>query len=285
MGEQQGALSHRASLPQLVRFQQSPDDHFEEALRVGGNPTPTELPSAEDEDVEFAAYIMCSEYATLKNYRERALQAVKQLKHRWRPVTEHIRRSQSITVRRVTKDRDIGLVGLLIVQVQWPDTTYAFHLLEGFPAVGCAPWCGIFPQKPARPISREEVLEGGLQKAEEMIKRMGPGKDDEAITEATRVDTEKGWASEPMTWAEMRKATKGRAVRLIRRFAIEQASGKVRVIDDAADGGQSDTSEDANKLKLCGALQPARHAAVATEERGQATRTGPAREGVTPDRR
>ena len=40
----------------------------------------------------------------------------------------------------------------------------------------------------------------------------------------------------------------------------------MRVIDDAADGGQSETSEDANKLRLCNALQPAHQLAILRRE-------------------
>ena len=39
--------------------------------------------------------------------------------------------------------------------------------------------------------------------------------------------------------------------------AFVQPSGKKRIIDDAAVGGQLDLSSDANKLVLCNALRPA----------------------------
>ena len=95
---------------------------------------------------------------------------------------------------------------------------------------------------------------------------MRPGADDDFITEASEADYSKGWSTPPMTWGELRQVTHGRQLRLIRRFAITQASGKMRVIDDAADGWQSDTSEDANKLRLCSALQPAHHLAILRQE-------------------
>ena len=44
---------------------------------------------------------------------------------------------------------------------------------------------------------------------------------------------------------------------------IIQSSGKKRVIDDAAKGGQSALSSDANKLVLCSLLRPAQHIAAA----------------------
>ena len=62
-----------------------------------------------------------------------------------------------------------------------------------------------------------------------------------------------------MTWKQLRRHTKGRPLRILRRFAITQSTGKQRLIDDAADGGQSARSSDQNKLQFCSALRPAEH--------------------------
>ena len=43
------------------------------------------------------------------------------------------------------------------------------------------------------------------------------------------------------------------------RFCIQQPSGKLRVINDAADGGQSELSHDSNKLDLRTSIQPGLH--------------------------
>ena len=57
-----------------------------------------------------------------------------------------------------------------------------------------------------------------------------------------------------MSWGAL-SALK-RPFRLIRRFCIQQGCGKLRVIDDATDGGQSALSSDCSKLDLCSAIQP-----------------------------
>ena len=167
--------------------------------------------------------------------------------------------------RRVTKERDIGLIGILIVLLHWPDSTYAGQLIAGFPAVGYAEWCGVYPQKPARRITLDEVLEKGTELLGPYSQKMGPGANDEYIAEASLKDYERGWSSPPLTWDALRKQTRGRPINLIRRFAIDQPSGKKRIIDDAAEGGQSETSEDANKVQFCNATQPAKHVAALTE--------------------
>jgi hypothetical protein len=233
---------------------------------VGGNPTPTELAAACDEDLAFAAHVMCQKREELEEHREGALAALKELKHRWRSVTAQIRRMQPRSVWQVTQTRDVGMITLLIILLHWPDTSYAYHMLVGFPAVGYAPWCQVFNEKPAQRVERSHVLEGGAGKAVEIIGRMKPSADDEFITAASEADCSKGWSAPPLTWGELKAATQGRQLRLIRRFAITQSSGTMRVVDDTADGGQSDTSEDANKPKLCNALHPAHHLAILKQE-------------------
>lgn len=60
-----------------------------------------------------------------------------------------------------------------------------------------------------------------------------------------------------MGWRELTRVFP--RFRLIKRFVISQASGKKRVIDDAAAGQQSFWSRDANHLQFCCALQPCAH--------------------------
>ena len=69
---------------------------------------------------------------------------------------------------------------------------------------------------------------------------MRPGKDDDTILNKRMEDAEKGFASEPIKMEEFEKSVEGSNFRLIRRFVITQSTGKKRIIDDAADGGQSE---------------------------------------------
>ena len=95
---------------------------------------------------------------------------------------------------------------------------------------------------------------------------MRPGKDDRIILEKSLVDADKGFATQPMSHAELVTHLKGEEFRLIRRFVITQSTGKQRIIDDAAAGGQSDASTDENILGFCNALQPAHHLAALISE-------------------
>ena len=95
---------------------------------------------------------------------------------------------------------------------------------------------------------------------------MRPGKDDRVILEKSMGDAEKGFATQPMSQRELVSQLGGKEFRLIRRFVITQFTGKQRIIDDAAAGGQSEASTDENMLDFCNALQPAHHLATLLAE-------------------
>ena len=188
---------------------------------------------------------------------------------RLEPVTQRLRQFQTIETRRVTRDRGMALLGLLCILLAWPDVAFAYALWRGFPAVGYNPPCGIFGAQPAKVATIDYVFQGGMEDAVRKCKELRPsstsvqvpkanGKTgltdvghDEYILKVGLSDKEAGWCTEPMHWKDFMQLVKGLDIRLIRRFVIQQGTGKLRVIDDAADGGQSDTSEDANKLRLC----------------------------------
>ena len=74
------------------------------------------------------------------------------------------------------------------------------------------------------------------------------------------------FCTKPMMLTQFLRVTKGRPYRLIPR----QSSGKQRVIDDAARGGQSERSQDTNKLVLCTPFRPAQHVALVARVTPQA---------------
>ena len=136
LGNQIGAITHKAAHAQLVSFQLTEDEHFAESLEVGARPAPTEQTSSPELDLEYAAYIMVTSNATLNAFRKETLAVIAELKHRWQGVTAHIRKSQPEGINKVTIKRDIGLVAILIIILGWPDLAYANQLVTGLPVVG-----------------------------------------------------------------------------------------------------------------------------------------------------
>jgi len=84
-----------------------------------------------------------------------------------------------------------------------------------------------------------------------------------------------------MSHKQLVEHSKGEEVRLMRRFVITQSTGKQRIIDDAAAGGQSDASTDENMLGFCNALQPAHHLATLADELTERDTPWPNDEGVS----
>ena len=261
-GQQVGAYAHKAALPPLVSFGTSPDEHFQAALAVGCMPSPLEVQGAHDEDLLFAAEMTKVHGRGGGGRRLEAVAAIRELKHRWRSVTHRLKRAQTVTVHAVTRKRDIGLLTLLAVLISWPDTTFGFHLTRGFPAVGFVPWSGVFERREVSPVTQDAVWVGAKESNARIRATLRPSACDAVITAKTAADCEKGFCTPAMTQKELERKLKGKHYRLIRRFAIEQAGGRFRVIDDGADGGQSESSVDANRLRFCSALQPAYHVAL-----------------------
>ena len=130
------------------------------------------------------------------------------------------------------------------------------------PAVGTAPWHGVFPLQASREITRAEILADAQQHNALFLQALWPGKDDAFLLSQSQKDAEAGFCTPPLKHPELLRKLKGRPYRLIPRCVITQSSGKQRVIDNADAGGQSALSSDANKLVLCTPFRPAQHAAA-----------------------
>ena len=258
-GVQIGAFAHKAAVPPVVSFGLQPDDHFSETKKVAAKLLPNERPCATDPDLAYVAEMMVRRRGAITKARWEAVRAVGRLKHRWRSVTGFLRTKQRRTLWRVTRDRDIGLIPLLAVLMFWPDVLFAIHLIFGFPAVGHCEWSGVYPRREVSPAERLDIFGDAEDNNERLKAKMRPGKDDDIIFTKSMQDVEKGFASEPVRLTDLESSLEESKCRYIRRFVITQATGKSRIIDDAADGGQSDVSTDENALCFCSAIQPAHH--------------------------
>ena len=133
---------------------------------------------------------------------------------------------------------------------------------RGLPAVGYAPHYGVFPHQPVKAIAHSEVL-AGWEEHNATIAGVRPGSTDSFVLEQSTKDHKEGFCTPPMNLSQLKRYAKGDPYRLIPRCVITQASGKQRLIDDAARGGQSASSRDSKKLVLCTPLRPALHVQAA----------------------
>ena len=171
-----------------------------------------------------------------------------------------LRASQPEPLRQVTAKRDVGFVGLLVLLMSWGDTALPRDFLLGMPAVGTAPWHGVFPLQASREITRAEILADAQRDNARILQSLRPG--NAFLLSQSQKDADAGFCTPPLQQAELLRRLKGRPYRLIPRCVITQSSGKQRVIDNADTGGQSAPGSDANELVLCTPLRPAQHAAA-----------------------
>eukprot|EP00435_Cladocopium_sp_Y103_P068877 s168_g32.t1 len=233
-GLQVGAVTHRAALPPLLPFNLEPNEHFAQALQRAQQPLPHEDNPIADADLRFAADAYLPGTSSLRTWRQQAVGTLRELKRRWKGVTLHLCHFQEPALHQVVKQRDIGLLALLMILTSWADTSLPYGLVKGLPAVGYAPPYGIFPQQGATLLTMEDVLLGWEAHNQHILSSLKPGKDDVFLLQQSLEDSNNGFC-------------------------------KQRVIDNGDTGGQSDRSADANKLTLCSALRPAQHITLAMQ--------------------
>ena len=90
-GQQAGALSGKAACPPLLPFGLSCEQHFERSLARADEPLPTEQPPLMDLDLQFAADTMASNYGSVRELRQGAVRALRELKSRWARVSARLR--------------------------------------------------------------------------------------------------------------------------------------------------------------------------------------------------
>ncbi|CAE7039628.1 unnamed protein product [Symbiodinium sp. CCMP2592] len=258
-GQQVGASNHRAALPPLLPFGLSVDEHFERSLCLGTQPLPTERPPVLDSDLLFAASVHAQQRGNLRGLRQRAIGALTELKRRWGSVSDRLRSLQPPAIQRATRQRDLRFTALLLALVSWGDATYPYGLALGLPAVGFAPPYGIFPEQQVPFVSFEQALGDWQEHNATTIKKLKPGKLDQVLLEQSTGDAQQGFCTPPLSFSALQREVRGLPFRVIPRCVITQGSGKHRIIDNAADGGQSAASSDSNKLVLCSPLRPAQH--------------------------
>ena len=86
-------------------------------------------------------------------------------------MNDQLRQFQAPALQAVTAQRDIGLLGLLVILLAWPDVSYPHGLVVGLPY-------GVL-----RRITFEEVLEGPGKNNRLVLASLRPGKDDTFLLE------------------------------------------------------------------------------------------------------
>ena len=184
-GKQQGGAASKGSWPPLVSFGLFPEEHFDRALQRAEEALPTEVGTAVDEDLEFAADRTLKNQQEKGGLRQEALNVIQELAKRLVKVNEHLRSLQNDGVRKVTETRDLGLLAVLCILTLWPDVEFPSELVWGFRAVGFIPHVHIFGEQPAEFMQEGDILKGSRQSNENMKAELKYSEDDAFLREVT----------------------------------------------------------------------------------------------------
>ncbi|CAJ1422481.1 unnamed protein product [Effrenium voratum] len=152
--------------------------------------------------------------------KSRRLKVLQELGRRWQPVTDCLAQFQLPEVASSTRGRHLGLIGLLCILADWPDTTFMRGLVQGFLCVGFSPHVPVYDCQPADWICPEDIWMTAEDDAARIRASLRPSEFDEAISDAGAKDEALGFCGPAMSWQEL--SAQGRRFRLIRRFCIRQ---------------------------------------------------------------
>ena len=257
LGKQERTFSMAGSLPPLLPFNLTPEEHYRKALLLAQEPTPLEASCPADADISFVADFMLEHRREMPRLREAASDAIVRLGNRLAPLTDQLRQWQPDSVKQVTKDLNLSLLLALVLVMGWPDVHMCYEMCYGFKVVGNIPNCHVYAQTHPPLVDEASILGSGWDAALQIKHRLRPSEADEFLTEATMKDVAAGFAEDPLPWHEFVRRHPPGTFRVLRRFQVLQASGKKRPCDDGDEGGHSALTADDNLLELCAATQPA----------------------------
>ena len=232
LGHQRAASNSSHGLNQLLPAGLLPNAHTQRAAAL---PNPFSFPIEGDLDTRACAEAIAIMGPYLPSLRHVQLALFQQVADALRPLDVALRTAMPPSVAAIASSKSPALLAFLTATLQWPDRAQARSYVEGFPIIGNIPDSGTFRQLSPQQqgISTRTFFGTAAVNAVDEIEAMPPPKHAEVIWKLCLEDVEKGFASPPVPRAAMdRKFGRGLWRPLVR-FAITQASGKVRGIDDA----------------------------------------------------
>lgn len=190
-----------------------------------------------------------------------------------KPVSAHITSQLCPEILSVNRAVHLSLIAVLVVLFSWPDSMLVSRLCHGFPAIGWIPPCGLWASRLAEFQTLQEAFRYGHEDGVELMAGMRESEHDGFACEAGEEDEFHGFCTPEFTLPLLE--SQHTSYRLIRRFVIQQSSGKLRVIDDACSGFQSKYSSDSNQLRFCSAIPPCLHLQALQSAMGVAPSTWP----------
>ena len=175
------AAASGEAAPPLVPFGLGDDGHFLYAMSIQASGTPFEQDPLCDDDLLFAADQSGQGDST-------QMRLLAELGNRWTSVTKFLCKLQAPTLTSAMAGRHLGLIGLLMLLVDWPDPTFMEHLVYGFPSIGYSPHIACYNSQSAEWIPWLAWQEDAQAKFHSLVSQLQPSEFDDAILEAGAKD-------------------------------------------------------------------------------------------------
>ena len=172
---------------------------------------------------------------------------------------DHFEAHRSSTSRATAAHQEPARVALTMASLSWPDLDLFVLSMAGCSLLGQMPCSGIFrPANVDSSVSLHELLRtaGDFVSSVQTLPAP-PSEQSKIIWEKTRAEAAAGLMTQPCTREEMDRVFGAGRWRPIVRFALCQASGKWRVIDNGNSGNQNEATAAAERIHTCSSLASA----------------------------
>ena len=211
-------------------------------LQSSALPSPFLTRDWPDADVEFVAYTIGVWREHLPLLAKRQRQIVRSVVQAVSPLQEALCRFRCESATRVAANKNSAVIAFFTSLLRWPDVWQAKEMIQGFSIVGEVPVSGLFraitPHLSKDPDTQKWLAEDAVA-AVDAIMQSSPGRHAAEIQRVTEKEQAKGFCSAWLTRSQLDARFGRGGWRPLERFLIEQADGKLRVIDNARRTGHN----------------------------------------------
>ena len=172
---------------------------------------------------------------------------------------DHFEAHRSSTSRAIAAHQEPARVALTMASLSWPDLDLPMLSMAGSSLLGQMPCSGIFrPSNVESSVSLHELLRtAGDFGSSVRTFPAPPPEQSKIIWEKIRAEVAAGLMTQPCTREEMDRVFGAGRWRIIVRFALCQASGKWRVIDNGNCSNQNEATAAAERIHTCSSIASA----------------------------
>ena len=197
-----------------------------------------------DDDLLFVIELMMIFGTQVQAWRERRLHLLQQVVVALGPLEEELRKHRVKTSVAVASSRKVAFLAFVTCLLRWPDRGQALCYLKGFHVVGDIAEMGVFRHVGGQCVdnmAEEFYGEPAIQAVSEILESKPP-KEHAIIFEQTEAEVAHNLCGDLQTATHFNRKYGVGQWRPLHRFAVHQADGKVRMIDDGRRGTHNDWS-------------------------------------------